>query len=44
MEPGKYEITWNGRDEGGNEVASGVYFCRLETPERVRTRRMIRLK
>ena len=23
------EIIWNGRNEYGNEVANGVYFCRL---------------
>ena len=27
---GNYKTTWNGRDLGGNQVASGVYFYRLE--------------
>ena len=26
---GKNEIIWNGRNEYGNQVANGVYFCRL---------------
>ena len=26
---GNHEVTWNGKDESENEVASGLYFCRL---------------
>ena len=26
---GRYELTWDGTDESGRRVASGVYFCRL---------------
>jgi aminopeptidase N len=29
---GSHEIRWNGRDESGQRVASGVYFVRLDTP------------
>lgn len=28
---GKYEIIWNGKDKGGSNVSSGVYFLRLRT-------------
>ncbi|MFQ6092802.1 MAG: S8 family serine peptidase [bacterium] len=28
-EAGYYTVTWDGRDDGGREVASGVYFYRL---------------
>lgn len=28
--PGEGEFAWNGRDDGGRAVASGVYFCTLE--------------
>jgi hypothetical protein len=28
--PGKGEFAWNGTDDGGSAVASGVYFCTLE--------------
>lgn len=27
---GDYRILWDGRDNSGNEVSSGVYFCRLK--------------
>ena len=27
--PGVFAVTWDGRDEGGHAVASGVYLCRL---------------
>jgi hypothetical protein len=30
--PGIKTITWDGRNERGEEVASGVYFCRMEAP------------
>jgi len=26
---GDYEISWDGRDDNGNEVSSGIYFCRI---------------
>jgi hypothetical protein len=30
--PGVKTITWDGRNERGEEVASGVYFCRMDAP------------
>ncbi len=30
MPPGRYEMTWDGRDDGSRGMASGVYFCRLQ--------------
>jgi hypothetical protein len=29
LPPGRHEILWDGRDAGGQPVASGVYFYRL---------------
>ena len=28
--PGSYEVMWNGRDEAGRPVGSGIYFYRLQ--------------
>ena len=39
-------VVWDGRDEEGRAVASGVYFYRMEAVERgfVETRRMLLLR
>jgi uncharacterized membrane protein len=31
LQPGRHELAWDGRDEGGARVATGVYYTRLET-------------
>jgi flagellar hook assembly protein FlgD len=31
VEPGSHSASWDGRDNLGNEVASGVYYYRLES-------------
>jgi hypothetical protein len=41
---GDYEARWDGRDQTGKAVASGVYFYRLETNRFTQTRRMVLLK
>jgi hypothetical protein len=41
---GRYEETWNGQDEDGRMVASGVYFYRLKADEKTLTRKMVLLK
>ena len=41
---GKYEMVWDGKDESGAEVASGVYLYRLKTGQGTTTRKMIFLK
>ncbi len=28
--PGYHTTVWDGRDDRGAEVSSGVYFCRME--------------
>ncbi|MBI2505800.1 MAG: hypothetical protein HYW07_21510 [Candidatus Latescibacteria bacterium] len=30
QEPGAYQLVWDGRDQGGTAVATGIYFYRLE--------------
>jgi hypothetical protein len=41
---GVSEFEWDGRNESGNQVASGVYFYRLSQKDHVQTRRMVLLK
>ncbi len=42
---GSYEFTWNGLDQQGNAVASGIYFYQLIIDSQlVNTRRMVLLK
>lgn len=42
--PGAYELTWDGRDDGGRQVASGVYFYRLTAGNFTQTKKMVLLK
>jgi hypothetical protein len=35
--PGAHNVSWDGRDERGIDVASGVYYCRLNAPGCERT-------
>jgi len=43
-EVGRYEVTWDGLNGAGNEVASGVYLCRLEAPGHTETKKVVLLK
>jgi flagellar hook assembly protein FlgD len=43
-EAGYYTVTWDGRDDWGSEVASGVYFYRLTAGEYSAARRMVLMK
>ncbi len=42
--PGRYEVIWDGTDDAGDRVASGVYLYRLNVGTSQITRRMILLK
>lgn len=41
---GDFTASWNGRDDRDREVATGVYFARLETEDAVESIKMVLLK
>jgi len=41
---GEHRVVWDGKDARDSEVASGVYFVRLQTKEGVRTGRLILIR
>jgi len=44
QELGRYEVTWDGRDHAGREVASGVYLYRFQVGRFVDVRKAILLR
>ncbi len=44
MDAGTHTIHWNGRDEAGNSVASGIYFYRLKAEDFDQTMKMVLMK
>ncbi|MBT4295329.1 MAG: T9SS type A sorting domain-containing protein, partial [Candidatus Marinimicrobia bacterium] len=42
--PGNYEVQWNGSDDSGIQVNTGVYFARLETGDYSQAIKMVFLK
>jgi hypothetical protein len=43
-EGGERSIYWNGRDDAGRGVASGIYFYRIEALGFDQTRKMVKLR
>ncbi len=43
-EAGSYTVTWDGTDEAGHSLSSGVYLYRLEAGDLEQTRKMMLLK
>ncbi|MBM3287949.1 MAG: hypothetical protein FJY88_11460 [Candidatus Eisenbacteria bacterium] len=41
---GEHDAIWNGRGDAGETLGSGVFFYRLETPQRAVTRKLTRLR
>jgi flagellar hook assembly protein FlgD len=41
LSTGSYEIKWNGTDNNGRDVSSGVYFYTLEQSDKKVTRKLI---
>ena len=43
-QPGSYQVSWDGTNDLGNSVPTGIYFYRLESFEYVITKKLILLK
>jgi hypothetical protein len=44
MGPGRHKATWDGRNDAGRAVSSGVYFCKLSAADKVAQMKMVILK
>lgn len=44
QEAGYYRVTWDGRDDAGRAVSSGIYFYRFVSKGLVQTQKMLLLK
>ena len=42
--PGSWEEDWAGRNDSGNPVPSGVYFCVLKAAGKTESRKMVMLR
>jgi parallel beta-helix repeat protein len=42
--PGNYNIIWDGKENSGREVSSGIYFYQLKTMDYTETRKMVLLR
>ena len=42
--PGEHVVTWDGTDDRGRELGSGVYFCRLQAGPHAESRKLLYLK
>ncbi len=41
---GTHQLIWNGNDDNGSKVSSGIYFLQLKTDNKVLTKRMLLMK
>ncbi|MCK4510450.1 right-handed parallel beta-helix repeat-containing protein [bacterium] len=44
VDPGRHQTIWNGLNDQGETVGSGVYFCTMEAPDFHESRKMTLLK
>ena len=41
---GKYSVIWDGKDDKGKKVGSGLYFYKINTNDKVYSKKMLLLK
>ena len=44
LPPGLYDVTWDGKDRRGRQVASGTYICRMEAGRTSQTLKLVVLR
>jgi flagellar hook assembly protein FlgD len=44
LKPGTYKVVWDGRDDRGNSVASGSYFCQVTNGSRIAAKKAILIR
>ena len=44
VEAGSHTVVWDGRDRGGQSVAAGVYFARMDDGRTATTAKMVLAK
>ena len=44
LEASTRDVRWDGRDDRGDSVGSGVYLCRVQTSSRVATMRIVHVR
>ncbi len=44
MEPGRYEVVWDGRNDLGQTVGSGIYIYRIKAGDFVKSQKMMLMK
>lgn len=44
LQPGRYSVIWNGRDNNGNTVTSGIYLYKINAGEFENTKKLLLIK
>ncbi|MDP6983135.1 MAG: FlgD immunoglobulin-like domain containing protein [Candidatus Latescibacteria bacterium] len=44
LSAGPHRLQWDGRDDDGRSVATGIYFYRLTTPTRAVARKLLLIR
>jgi flagellar hook assembly protein FlgD len=44
MAPGDHQVIWDGKDDQGNQAASGIYFYKLRAGDFQDTKKMVLMK